>query len=158
MSNYTLPPPQPVPPPPKGSSTRGCLKWAAIGCGILTLLGALAAVAIVLVVFAAIRSTDLYEDAMAKVMKDPRVSAALGEPIKERWWLTGQVNVDDDMGEADIRIPIKGPKGAATVYVVAKLLGGRWEYSRLIVRPAGGADIDLLRQNPAVQPLQPVHP
>ncbi len=47
-------------------------------------------------------------------------------------------------GEADLAIPISGPKGKATIYAVATKSGGKWTYSKLTVQVVGGGDeIDL---------------
>ncbi len=52
--------------------------------------------------------------------------------------------MDGASGQADIAIPISGPKGKATIYAVATKSGGKWTYSKLTVQVVGGGDeIDL---------------
>ena len=37
-----------------------------------------------------------------------------GEPIEASLWMTGQINIMNQSGEADITIPISGPKGSGS--------------------------------------------
>ena len=99
---------------------------------------------IVIVVFGAMKSSDAYKLAVARAKADPRVTAALGTPISEGMFLSGNTNVNGATGEANLAIPISGPKGKATIYAVATKSGGKWTYSKLTVQVDGGGDeIDL---------------
>ena len=138
---YT-PPPAPGQPVPKKSS--GCLKVFLIGCGILIVLGAAAICALVVFVFGVIKRTDAYRDALAKVRGDQRVVAALGEPINPGFWVTGNVDVNNQKGTADFTFPVSGPKGSGKVHVVAATDGQKWEYSELVVTPSSGPPINVL--------------
>ena len=47
-------------------------------------------------------------------------------------------------GNADLTIPISGPKGKGTLYVVATKSAGEWTYSKLVVKiDSTGETIDL---------------
>ena len=99
---------------------------------------------IVIVVFGAMKSSDAYKLAVARAKADPRVTAALGTPISEGMFLSGNTNVNGASGEANLAIPISGPKGKATIYAEATKSAGRWSYSKLVVQVDGGGDaIDL---------------
>jgi hypothetical protein len=133
-------PAAPVAPPPKSS---GCLKWGLIGCGAaLVLLVGFAAV-IVVVVFGAMKRSDVYREALSRVQNDPAVTAALGTPIEAGLYVTGKINIDGTGGHATIDFPISGPKGKATVHAVATKSGAGWDYSELTVTPANGPVINL---------------
>jgi hypothetical protein len=72
------------------------------------------------------------------------VVAALGSPIDEGWYLSGTTNVNGASGDADLSIPISGPKGKGTIYAVATKSAGEWTYSKLMVKiESTGATIDL---------------
>ncbi|HVS31632.1 MAG TPA: cytochrome c oxidase assembly factor Coa1 family protein [Thermoanaerobaculia bacterium] len=115
----------------------------AIGCLTpLLLLGGCVA-GLVFVVFAAIRNTDVYTDALARAQNNPEVRQRLGEPVEPKWWMSGKVDVSNDGGEADFQIPISGPQGDGSVVVQATKSGGRWTYQQLYVR-IGGDSINLL--------------
>ena len=88
---------------------------------------------IVFVVFAAMKSSDVYKTAMARAKSDPRVVEALGSPIKDGMFVSGSTHVNGASGNADLAIPISGPKGKGTVYVVAEKSAGQWSYSKLVV-------------------------
>jgi hypothetical protein len=114
----------------------GCLTPAVLCCGggglILTsVLGAL-------------KSSEVYTDALARAKANEEVRTLLGEPIEAGFWVSGSVEVGGTSGKADLSIPVSGPKGSATLHVVATKAGGKWVYSTLEVVPQGsGATIDL---------------
>ncbi len=138
-STYT--PPPPAAPPAKKS---GCLKWGLIGCGSLLVLGGISAVILVVVVFGAIKKSDVYQEALRRAQNDPAVVSALGTPIEAGMIVTGSVNIDTSGGHAKLDFPISGPKGKASVHLVATKSGEKWEYTELTVTPANGAKINLL--------------
>jgi cytochrome oxidase complex assembly protein 1 len=145
--SYVPPPPPPpaAPPPPPQQKSSGCLKWGLIGCGALLVLGVVFVVGIVIIVFGAIKTTDIYRGARATAERDPRVIEALGTPIETGIWVSGSVNVEGGTGRANIEFPIHGPKGRARVHAVASKEGGSWRYSELTVTPSNGPPIDLLK-------------
>ncbi len=108
-------------------------KWC-IPTGCLTLLGLIAAFAacIVFFVFGLLKSTDVYQTALARAKANAEVQQALGTPIKEGWYLTGNTHVNGPSGSADI----SGPNGSGTIYAVATKSAGEWSYSQLEVEIA----------------------
>jgi hypothetical protein len=88
---------------------------------------------VVLIVFSAVKSTDVYKDALARAEAHPSVIEALGSPIKEGFLVSGNTNVNGASGEANLSIPISGPKGKGTIYMAASKSLGRWNYSGLTV-------------------------
>ena len=120
-----------------------------LGCFSIAVLFVLFVGLIVLIVFSAVKSTDVYRDALAKVKSHPAVIEALGSPVTEGFLVSGNTNVNGAAGEANLSIPINGPKGTATIYVAAKKSMGEWNYSGLVVEVAKTHQrIDLLH-NPA---------
>jgi hypothetical protein len=115
------------------------------GCCLVPLiLGGAFATFIILVVFGAMKQSDAYKMAVARAKADPRVTSALGTPIEEGWYLSGNTNVNGSSGDADLSIPISGPKGKGTIYAVATKSGGQWSYSKLQVKiDSSGETIDL---------------
>jgi hypothetical protein len=110
----TYPTPAPGTQPPKSG---GCLKYALIGCGIVLVIAAIAAVILIAVVFGAVKSTDVYKGARNRAESDPRVIAVLGSPVHAGFLVTGKVSVDNRNGTARINFPVSGPKGKADVHV-----------------------------------------
>jgi hypothetical protein len=138
--NYT---PNVAPAAPAPAKNSGCLKWGLIGCGTLLVLFLGFVAVIVLVVFGAIKRTDVYRDALQRAQNDPGVIAALGTPIEAGIYVTGNVNLDGSGGHARFDFPISGPKGKADVHAVATMTDSKWEYSELTVTPANGPVINL---------------
>lgn len=103
------------------------------------------------IVEASIRSSGPYTHALAQAQASSQVSERLGQPLKPGWLVSGSINVNGDSGDADISIPISGPKGKGEIYVVANKIAGVWQYKTLQVEIDGQPDrIDLL-QAPPVQ-------
>jgi hypothetical protein len=88
---------------------------------------------IVLIVFSAVKSSDVYKDALARAKTHPAVIEALGSPVTEGLLLSGNTNVNGASGEANLSIPVSGPKGKGTIYVAATKSLGRWNYSGLVL-------------------------
>lgn len=140
------PPFTPVPQPPSAGWWSRNWKWfVPTGCCLTPLvLGGAFFAFIVLVVFGAMKQSDAYKMAVARAKADPRVTSALGTPISEGWFLSGHTNVNMGSGDADLTIPISGPKGKGTIYAIATKSAGEWTYSKLVVKvDATGETIDL---------------
>ena len=116
------------------------------GCLSMLILFVVFAGSIALIVFSAMKSTDVYKEALARAKANPAVIDSLGSPIKEGFLISGNTNVNGASGEANLSIPISGPNGKGTVYVAANKSLGRWNYSGLVVEIAKTHQrIDLLR-------------
>jgi hypothetical protein len=144
--DYTRPQqPPPIPGAPRPGWWARNWKWVIpVGCLGMVLLVAIFIAAIVGIVFGAMKSSDVYREALRRAQDNPQVQAALGTPIESGWWMSGQINVNNDTGDANIVIPVSGPKGKGKIHAVATKSGGRWSYSTLTVDVDGGGTIDLL--------------
>ena len=140
----TTPPPPPSAPRP-GWWSRNWKWFLPTGCCFAPLvLGGACLAFVVIVIFGALKQTDVYKTAVARAKSDSRVMAALGTPIEEGWYLSGNTSVNNGSGQADLSIPISGPKGKGTIYAVATKSGGEWSYSKLNVKiDSTGETIDL---------------
>ena len=125
--------------------------WKAVvgvGClGLILLVTAFVA-CIMLLVMGSIRSSDAYQQALAKAKVNPEVVLHIGQPIQPGWFVSGSINVSGPSGDADLSIPISGPKGKGTIYVVGKKSAGEWTYTRMEVEVEGlPGRVDLLAPN-----------
>jgi cytochrome oxidase complex assembly protein 1 len=112
-------------------------KWfVPLGCFSIAVLFVVFVGSVMLIVFSAVKSTDVYKDAFARAKVHPAVVEALGSPITEGFLVSGNTNVNGASGEANLSIPIAGPKGKGTIYVAAKKSVGQWTYSGLVVEIA----------------------
>ncbi len=94
-------------------------KWLIPAClgGIALFAGFI--VLIVTIVFGMMKSAHAYKEALAMARADLYVKEALGSPIKEGLLVMGNINVNGSSGHADLAIPVSGPEGSGTIYVVA---------------------------------------
>jgi hypothetical protein len=146
-------PPSFTPPPPPGAQPQPAPGWwgrnwkwfVPTGCCLTPLvLGGAFLAFLVLVIFGAMKQTDVDQTALARAKSNSQVIAALGQPISEGWFLSGSTKVDGSSGTADLSIPISGPKGKGTIYAVATKSAGEWSYSKLTVKiDSTGETIDL---------------
>jgi len=147
----TIPKPPPLPgaSAPAKSTTWWQRNWkwfVPVGClGLLAIFTGFAAL-IVTFVFGMIKSSDVYQGALAITKADPAVEMALGNPIEEGLLVMGNINISGSSGEADLAIPISGPYDEATIYAVAEKSAGQWTFLTLVVKIKSTGDrIDLLQ-------------
>jgi hypothetical protein len=118
-----------------------CITATALSIGSLACIGAI------------MKSSDAYKIAVARARADPRVLTAIGSPLKEGWLITGNINVNNTSGRAEIAIPISGPQSKATIYVNASKAESEWHYSTLVVEIKNTRErIDLQENSPAEGP------
>jgi hypothetical protein len=84
-------------------------------------------------VFGLMKSSEPYRHAVALAQKNPQVLRELGGPIEPGWFTTGNVNVSDSSGEANMAIPLNGKLRRGGLFVAAKKSNGVWSYQRLEV-------------------------
>lgn len=135
---------------PPSPRKKPVLPWILLGCGVLFAGFIALIVFIFFVVGSAMRSSDPYKTALQRAQNDPRVTAALGSPIKPGFFVQGSINTDaNGTGNADLTVPISGPKGKGHLHVVGTKSGGTWSYSTMTVTPENAGPIDLLSSGSA---------
>ena len=104
------------------------------------------------------RSSDVALEAVARAQANPAVAQKLGGRIEEGWLTSGSINVGTGgSGDANLAVPISGPKGNGTVYVTARRIAGVWNYSQMIAGiESTGEKIDLLAGPVQSQSTTPV--
>ena len=74
-----------------------------------------------------------YEYAVEMAKNDERVISFLGENIEPDGMMNGNISLNNNDGEADIIIPLKGSKGKGSVSVKGQKTDGEWYYEELYV-------------------------
>ncbi len=97
-------------------------------------------------VFGVMQSSDVYKIAVQRAETNARVINALGAPVSEGIFVTGNINVSNDAGRANLAIPVAGSKRKGTIYVVATRSEGVWAYSRMQVQVQGRGQLIDLRE------------
>ena len=104
------------------------------GCGLLVFLFATGIM----------KQSDAYKIALARAQANPAVIEAIGSPISQTGIVSGNSNVSGAVGEANLPIPLSGPKGKATLYVEAKKSADTWFFQTMVVKiEKTGERIDL---------------
>jgi Cytochrome oxidase complex assembly protein 1 len=88
-------------------------------------------------IFGMFKSAEPYKEALAKAVANPQVQAALGTPVTDGFFASGNISTAGASGSASLDIPISGPKGKGNVHVEATKSAGVWTYSSLEVAIPG---------------------
>ena len=131
---------------PKKSWLSRNWKWVVpLGCLIpIIAIGGFISV-IFLGVSSLMRSSVPYQQGLEEATTDPEVVEQLGEPIEAGWFTQGSISTNNASGEADLAVPLNGPEGEGTLYIVAEKQAGQWQYQRLEVAVSDSEErIDLL--------------
>ncbi|HEU4387101.1 MAG TPA: cytochrome c oxidase assembly factor Coa1 family protein [Blastocatellia bacterium] len=125
-------------------------KWVLpVGCFGLLAIGVAVVMLFLSLVFGKIKSSDVYQQAVAKASVDSAVVREIGQPIETGWLVGGTINWNGARGNADLAIPISGPKGKGTIYAVATKSAGQWTFTSLEVETEGSSTrINLLQASP----------
>ena len=122
----------PIPAVPRPNWWQRNWKWfVPVGCFSIALLFIAFVGSIVLIVFSAVKSTEVYKDALTRAKANPAVIEALGSPVTDGFLVSGNTHVNGASGETNLSIPVSGPRGKGTIYVAATKSLGRWNYSGL---------------------------
>jgi len=145
---------QPLPDVPSDQGSLGWFrrnwKWAlAVACA--------ACVGVFAVLQFSLRSSWAYSEGLRLASHDKSVVAEFGQPIQPGWFVVGSIAVSGPTGDADLAIPIWGPKDRGTLYVTAHKTADKWLIQRLeyqTIKPGGTADrraiaIDDMERKPA---------
>ncbi|MEA9589292.1 cytochrome c oxidase assembly factor Coa1 family protein [Xanthomonas sp. WHRI 10064A] len=143
----SLPPPIPIASPHRLRAVEFWSrhwKWVVPGIGVaLFLLLALVIGALIYVITAAVKSSDVYRDALRSAKADTHVVQALGTPITEAFLPDGSISYVGDIGEAHFSVGLHGPRGSGSVQVDATRRHGRWTYQTLTFAGPHGDPMNL---------------
>lgn len=120
-------------------------KWVVpAGCLVPMLFLGGCALAVFFFAMGVLKQTDAYETALARAQENPAVIEAIGSPISQTGIFSGNSNVNGATGELNLSIPLRGPKGRATLYVEAKKSADIWYFQTMVVKiEKTGERIDL---------------
>lgn len=138
---------QPVQPQQKGCLGRNWKWMLPVGCLGLILVGVAVIGGIFLVAMSALKSSEVYKGALERARSNPEAVTALGEPIKDGWLVQGNVSFSGGSGNANLQIPVSGPKNSGTIQVRAVNESGAWMYERLDLVVQNGETISLLERD-----------
>jgi hypothetical protein len=122
-------------------------KWfVPTGCLGLILLFAVFIGSIFLGVTSMMKESDAYKESMIAAQHNKIVIEKLGESIESDGMTSGSINITNNSGNCDLKIPIKGSKGKGTLFVVGEKRGN-WQYKVMSVYiEATKEEVDLLKK------------
>jgi hypothetical protein len=147
-------PPYPLHPGPMRRSwlERRPLWKIPLGCLTLLFLIALFGLAVMTIITSSFRSSDVYKQALAKAAESQQVRDLVGEPIRAAWLISGDLHVNGNTRDANLSIPISGPRGKGVIRAVAFKSEGAWRFTYLQVKvEAQNESIDLLSVQPPAE-------
>jgi hypothetical protein len=138
--------PIPLPPPmPRPNWFGRNWKWVVpLGCLLPVLFAGGCGLLAFLFATGIMKQSDAYKIALARAQANQAVIEAIGSPISQTGIVSGNSNVSGAVGEANLSIPLSGPKGKATLYVEAKKSADTWFFQTMVVKiEKTGERIDL---------------
>lgn len=128
----------------RGWAIAGFIVW-----GLMALLVAGIAVGLPRIM----KSSEAYAMTMSAVRADERVREALGDDIRDAYWISGNVDVQaGGTGEARFWIPIHGSKGSGKAISHAVRNAGVWDMRLLVVQVEGAPPIVLANKDNVALP------
>ncbi|OUR98202.1 hypothetical protein A9Q86_14200 [Flavobacteriales bacterium 33_180_T64] len=103
------------------------------GCFTVILLFVFGLGAVFFGVSKIIETSTPYEYALHAAQSNSAVQNSLGKDIDTDGVFEGNLTFNNDSGEANFRIPIKGEKGKGTIVVIAERENDEWVYEKLYV-------------------------
>lgn len=132
---------------PRKSWFKRNWKWFIPACCLFIFLLIVGGIGgILAIVEGSIKNSGAYTQALAAAQANPQVTSLIGQPVTPGMFVSGNINVNGDSGDANISIPVSGPKGKGTVYAEGKKIAGQWQFQTLLFGVDGQTDrIDLLQ-------------
>lgn len=123
-------------------------KWfVPTGCLTLIALFAVFIVAIFFTVTSMMKESTPYMESYKTATTNSYVIDRLGEPIEQKGTLQGNISIKNNTGEANLTIPLRGPKGEGTIHVIANKYNGKWSYEKMSISIESTKEvIDLLEE------------
>ena len=90
------------------------------GCFTIIVLGILLLGTAIFGFFSSVKSSSGSEEALQLAQQNPKVIEILGEPIEEDGIGSFSVNINNGLKTSEVTLPIKGPKGEATLHVKSR--------------------------------------
>ena len=111
-------------------STTPWKKYCAIGCGVMLLAGIAFAGCLgagFYGIVQVIKSSEPYKIAKRVAQENPAIEKEIGKVTGFGFMPSGNVNVQNDSGNADLSIGVEGEKGSGTLSLEAKKTAGKWK-------------------------------
>jgi hypothetical protein len=126
----SIPPAAPASPKP-----RSWVFWVVV---VFVVLAALAG-GIIYAVSSLLKSSDVYNQAVAKVNANEEATRLLGTPVTGGFPM-GSLRVSGPSGDAQLSIPVEGPRSKGTIYLEATKELGAWRFDAIELEVDGSTE------------------
>jgi len=137
-----------------GKKKKSGLKIAAIVLGSLLVLFVIMVIIGLSAGRKALRSSEVYGQAVSALYANPAALTLLGEPVEIGKGVNGEISLDNAMGEAELSIPVSGSSNKGQLNVTGVKSANVWSLSTAVLAVETGETINLLQPAPANN-LQP---
>ncbi len=127
------------------------LKLAAIIGGSLIVLLIVVILIALSAARGALRSSEVYNQAMAALLANPEAVQLLGEPVEAGKSVNGEINVSNGSGNAQLSIPVSGSLKNGELDAVGIREAGQWSLTTCELAVDGGEKLNLLAAKPVGQ-------
>ena len=128
--------PPPLPGQNAGWYSRNWKWFIPALCVVAFVCTAISFACVMVMVSLGMKSLGAYKIAVQRAEADPKVTAAIGTPAKEGWFIGGSFNVNGASGNAELAIPLSGPRGEGDDLRCSDGISGRMDIFSSCV-PAG---------------------
>jgi Cytochrome oxidase complex assembly protein 1 len=113
--------------PPKLSGRGKALVVSGLGATLILYVGCLWAA-----VQNQIQSSEVFQATLKQAQISPCITNALGVPLATGWMTTGGMEEGADDGNANLSIPVRGPKADGKLEMIAEKHEGQWTITSLV--------------------------
>ncbi len=114
------------------------------GCLTLIVIAVLMIGGLFFTLTSAMEESEPFQYALEKINQDEQIIELLGSPIEKDGHIQGNYQWKNGKKGADLLVPIKGPKGTATLFVKARGEDDEWVYDEIRVEIGDAGAFDLL--------------
>jgi hypothetical protein len=87
----------------------------------------------VVAIMAGMKHSDAYTFSLNEIRRNPEVRTVLGEPLETGLFVTGEININNADGNANIQYTVRGPKGTGEAFVRATRQYSQWALDEVVV-------------------------
>lgn len=112
-------------------------KWVVPGggCLIILIVGIVFFMGMVGGITSLFKDSTPYKQAIELAEENPQVNQMLGTPLESDGMISGNIRKGSDENSAQMSVPVKGPKGEASILFDAVQRNDNWKFNELFVIP-----------------------
>lgn len=117
--------------PKKNWFQRNWLWLIPTGCATLIVIFVLFIGGIIFGAVSMVKNSEPFEEALERAQRHEVVIEHLGEPLESDGLFDGNLSYSNGEKEANITVPVKGPKGKGKIKVIGSATDDTWSYEKM---------------------------